>query len=630
MLELGTRTLLLDALRPPEGYRLDAAVGTTFSLDLQALLLPPLAFALLDWAADEDAGASPIALLEALRRNAERVTLFCQAGQIGVPRNYRSLLVYLESCVVEVTPPNRERIFHPKIWALAFVRDGEPTQYRLLCLSRNLTFDRAWDTVLVLDGAKTTTGLAAVRRRNRPLQEFLRSLPGLATRSVDEETQDRVHGLADDLLEVGFAPPPNFSELAFHPMGLGGRSPKLRDDEDRMLVVSPFLTQGALTRLSSSNRRHVLISRQESLDAVGRAGLSGFETTYVLAPHAWAEFAAEGDGEALHGSDTTSAQEAVGESPDEELTGLHTKLFVAQRPNLVRVFTGSANATDAAFNGNVEFLVELTTNAWQVHIDRLLEPTHEQGTFRDLLEPYQPATDEAPPKSELQQVQRVLDRARRHLGSVSFTGVLSDLTDGYELRLCGESAALALDGLDSVLCWPVSLGAGSAVVPKFTDNGLTASFGRVSAESVTAFFGFELTARCGEATDTVRFVVNAELQGGPADRRERVLVDMLRSRSDVLRYLLFLLSEGGVEAQGVADALMGEPPPAPGDRPEGQWQLPLFESLIRTLAEDPRRLDHLAKVISDLQRTGRADELLPEGLDAVWGPIWLARQGLAP
>lgn len=630
MLEPGTRTLLLDALRPPEGYRLETAVGTTFSLDLHALLLPPLAFALFDWAADEDAGANPIALLEAVRRNAERMTLFCQAGQIGVPRNYRSLLVYLESCVVEVTPPDRERIFHPKMWALAFVRDDEPTQYRLLCLSRNLTFDRAWDTVLVLDGEKTTKGGAAIRRRNRPLQEFLRSLPGLATRSVDGEAQARVHALADDLLEVDFAPPPDYSDLAFHPMGLGGRPPKLREDEDRMLVVSPFLTQGALTRLSSSNRRHVLISRQESLDAVGRAGLSGFDSTYVLAPHAWAEFAAEDDGQALHASGTTSAHEAVGESPDEELTGLHAKLFVAQRPNRVRVFTGSANATDAAFSGNVEFLVELSTNAWKVHIDRLLEPGREEGSLRDILEAYQPTTEEAPPETDLQQVQRVLDRARRHLGSVRFTALLADLTDGYELRLRGNSDALGLDGVDRVLCWPVSLGAGSAVVPQTTENAIRAAFGKVSAESVTSFFGFELTGRCGEATDTVRFVVNAELQGGPDDRRERVLIDMLRSRSDVLRYLLFLLSEGGVEAHGLADALMGDPAPATGDRQDGQWQVPLFESLIRALAEDPRRLDHLAKVISDLQRTGRADELLPEGLDAVWGPIWLAREGLAP
>src|SRR5437764_1178797 len=42
------RRLLLDAVRPPEGYVLDFAVGTTYSLDLLALLTAPLAFTLLD------------------------------------------------------------------------------------------------------------------------------------------------------------------------------------------------------------------------------------------------------------------------------------------------------------------------------------------------------------------------------------------------------------------------------------------------------------------------------------------------------------------------------------------------------------------------------------------------------
>ena len=48
MLEPQSRTLLLDALKPPPDYKLDYAIGTTFTLDLVALLAAPLAFALLD------------------------------------------------------------------------------------------------------------------------------------------------------------------------------------------------------------------------------------------------------------------------------------------------------------------------------------------------------------------------------------------------------------------------------------------------------------------------------------------------------------------------------------------------------------------------------------------------------
>ena len=105
MLEPDTRELLLDLLRPPYGATLDRAVGTTFTLDLSALLVAPLAFAMFDWAVEDDGTPDPIAMLEALRRYAGRTTVFHQAGMIALP-SWQPLLVHLEQCVVPVTPPN--------------------------------------------------------------------------------------------------------------------------------------------------------------------------------------------------------------------------------------------------------------------------------------------------------------------------------------------------------------------------------------------------------------------------------------------------------------------------------------------------------------------------------------------
>ncbi len=48
MLDPEERLLLLDALRPPEDYRLSFAIGTTYSLDLLALLTAPLGFTLFE------------------------------------------------------------------------------------------------------------------------------------------------------------------------------------------------------------------------------------------------------------------------------------------------------------------------------------------------------------------------------------------------------------------------------------------------------------------------------------------------------------------------------------------------------------------------------------------------------
>lgn len=147
-----TRVLLTDALRPPAGYRVDVAVGTTYSLNLTAMLLAPLSFALFDQGNAHDIGAvDPIRLLEAVRRHADHTTVFCQAGGIHVPGNYRSILTFVEDSVLEVLPPHQGAIFHPKVWAIRFESSEGKRLHRVVILSRNLTLDRSWDTALVLD-----------------------------------------------------------------------------------------------------------------------------------------------------------------------------------------------------------------------------------------------------------------------------------------------------------------------------------------------------------------------------------------------------------------------------------------------------------------------------------------------
>src|SRR3954470_23238759 len=89
MLAPADRRLLLDVLAPPEGYTLDHAVGTTYTLDLVALLRVPLAATALPWpGAGGGRVDNPFALLTALRRNAGRISLFCHAGATRVPASH--------------------------------------------------------------------------------------------------------------------------------------------------------------------------------------------------------------------------------------------------------------------------------------------------------------------------------------------------------------------------------------------------------------------------------------------------------------------------------------------------------------------------------------------------------------
>lgn len=623
MLEPDVRELLLDALRPPDDCELVHAVGTTYSLDLQALLFAPLAFAMFDWALDDDGVPNPLALLESLRRYADRTTVFCQAGEIGVPPPKQPLLTYLEPCVVPVTPPDPHWIFHPKLWVLRFrPKDGDRDRYRLLCLTRNLTFDTAWDTACVLDGQPKRRGSDTLRQ-NAPLVAFLRALEQ-RTNTLNDGRRQALRDLADDIADVRFIPPDGFESVEFHPLGLADGGWPLPPQPRRTFVVSPFLTAGALGRLRGTEGTDVLISRQEMLDALGAKGLHGYET------FAFSEATSrldEADGDDA-GAPTPLIDEMRGDAIDAELHGLHAKLTVAEYDGQVRFFTGSANATDAAFDGNVEFLVELCPRKDSVDIASLLAQPKGITAFRDLIEPYRPAHDDPPEEGDAHAVARILDVARRTLGALPFVATLQEREDGsYQLDLRADAPVQLPEEVTEITCWPISRGHGHAVTFTLDANGLSAAFGAVAQEGITSFFGIALRATRGTASDEVRFVVNAELVGAPEGRAEQVITQVLTNRQDVLRYLLFLLADTSGGQAGLAELLGGEG--ASG----GEWGLdgdgmPLFETLMRTLAREPERLDHVAKLLDDLRDGDHAADLIPPELDAVWAPIWAARQEL--
>ena len=183
MLPPNQRELYLSALRPPPGFQLDRAIATTYSLDLITLLSLPLSFALLDITNDEGKLIrNPVALLHALRTYADRLTIFCHAGGIAVPAQRHPLYAHLEDAIIPVRKAGGA--FHPKIWVLRFTSAGEPVHYRFLCLSRNITGDPSWDTLLTLDGEVADRQRAFAK--NHPLADFLHALPNLAGDPVGE------------------------------------------------------------------------------------------------------------------------------------------------------------------------------------------------------------------------------------------------------------------------------------------------------------------------------------------------------------------------------------------------------------------------------------------------------------
>ena len=116
-----------DMLVPPVGYKVEFAIGTTYSLDLEALTGVPISLSL-SQEMDKGIMSNPIFLLEAIRKSTDQFVLFCEAGQIKVPQKGNFLYTQLENNVFEVALPN-EKSFHPKVWVIKYTNDEGKALY---------------------------------------------------------------------------------------------------------------------------------------------------------------------------------------------------------------------------------------------------------------------------------------------------------------------------------------------------------------------------------------------------------------------------------------------------------------------------------------------------------------------
>jgi hypothetical protein len=629
MLEPENRLLLLDALRPPPGFTFDRAVGTTFTLDLVALLITPVAFALFDVEAqDGGIAANPIAVLESVRRFSDRITVFTQAGEIKVPADFRAAYAYLERSIVQVKAPRPGGIFHPKVWVIRFAAPDGDVRLRFLCLSRNLTFDRSWDTVLRLDGHPTP----ARTDISRPIAEFVRSLPGMAIQPMSAERLAPVEELAALVETAEWENPSDGLQLVrMWPLGHNGAAAwPFAETSWRRLAMSPFAERSFLDRFMNPKRNDVLVSRAETLDALGAVNLAAVGRSFVLRDDAWGEQEAPEPPDQPFGTAGAAAgSEAPGGETAAELKGLHAKLFIVDQPTWSQIYTGSANATHAAFNVNVEFLVELRGRN-TIHGAEALVAAPDGKTigFGRLLALYE-APSEPVPTPEEEEAARALDSIAMRIGSLSFRADVGAAdADVYPLRLTatGDLRPLRPGSGETltVTVRPLSRGAGWAASPTLAGESFTAEW-RLSFEALTAFFAIDLRSTRGSIESRTSFVVRAQLTGEPPDRLQRLLARELKSRSDLVRLLLMLLGGTDPAFGDLVDVLTQQKIPGGEDARWAVGSEALLEPLMRTLARDPRRLDEIARLVQELARTEEGIALLPEGWLGVWSAIQAAR-----
>ncbi len=620
MLEPGRRQLYLEPLIPPAGYEVDLAVATTYSLDLVALLMAPVAMAFGSLDVEEDGLPDPVQALASLQKVARRMTVFCQQAQIAAPRQYSRLFAMLEPVVAEVQAPNGG-VFHPKTWLVRYRATDDPKErfYRLVVLSRNLTLDRAWDTMLAMDGWLTDTE----RNFREPLVDFVAALPDLCVTPLDGPRKDAIRALAAEMSRVWFERPHRVARKRYRPIGVGRYESLLTGWADRRLVISPFLSDATVCTLFEDVRDSVLISRAEALD-----GLSD-ETMDVLAGqqlYYWRDDRVEDEAAEDEATEDADAALTVTEpAAGETLHGLHAKVILTERGDKVRLTVGSANATDAAFGGhNVEFCVELRGDREDIGIDRVLPPADDgiggEASLRDMIVPYQ-RPDE--PERVDDTLQRRLDSVRRELASLQPSlRIVPAGEDRWDLVVeAGDTSGAAPEGAE-VECWPISLEREwNLQDASGLWQGDPVVFTGVSLATLTTFMLFEIKVE-DEAT---RFVMNLPLHGGtmPDQRQDRLLASLLEDSDGFLRYLLMLLWEDAdvdLEAIGVGGWRRSD------GHGWGVDALPLLEELVAAFSARPERLDEIDDLMRRLMATPEGSAIVPAEFAQLWRAFEEARQ----
>ncbi|WP_156119230.1 phospholipase D family protein [Modestobacter caceresii] len=559
-------------------------MATTFTLHLDTALSVPLSFLSRRLADSGD----PIALMEAVRAAADRLDVFHQAGMIAMPPSRSPIFSFLEPVLHAVRRPKAGHIFHPKLWALRYVADDDVSdvRMRLLVPSRNLTADRSWDLCLQLDGQLGPNPV----ERNSPVAELLTALPGMCLSTMPPDRIARLDALASDLQRTEWELPEHVDEVSFDVLGLGHFLAADFFVGHEHLVISPFCTDGGLATVTGGTPATV-VSRQETLDGLDRNALGEHET-FVLDPLT-SEMEDKGDG---------TDPRAIG------LTGLHAKCFILRYGRKAWIRVGSANATEAAFAGNVEILVSLVGSAAKLGVTDLFEA---ESSLRSILTEYSPqaAPDEDDAAGQLGDL--LID-----LASGDFTASVQSTDHGHLIQLQGPAIPTLPVGA-RVTVRPVTVPEFAAEVPP--EQLIDVTFGPMEVDQISAFVIITATTQDGVSASAV---VLADLVGAPMNRLDEIIARQVDTPEKFLRFLALLLGMGqpawtvGMEAVGSAGASA-----APAFEASG-----LLELLMRALVEHPGRLDDLARLVDRLGAYADRGSVLPDGFPEVWAVVDAVRR----
>lgn len=576
-------------IAPPDGYRLDFAVGTTYSLDLDALVGACIALSLSE-ETDSDLLKNPICLLEALRATGDKVALFCEGGQIHLPNNVTSLYILLEKMVFPVTTSSKRRnaaypSFHPKFWLIRYINKTGDVFYRVAVLSRNLTFDRSWDVCFCMDGKKEYE----ITEQNKPVSDFVSYLINQLPKSKNIGIKkNKMRSIAKELSYVEFTlDSKEFDDFEFVPVGISKeynseQAPlydMLENTFHEAMIISPFLSKSVIKDFNErskkiKNSELTLITRSSELSKLKPEDCSNIDI-YTLKD-------AVVDGETMISE----------EDSDIKKQDIHAKIYMLKKYSESCLYLGSLNASHNALFGNIEFMIKLYSRNRYLNLSVL-----KNNLFGEEEEcPFQHAYLQNDEREIEDETNKALDRVIKEINRLNSKAIIKKNDNLYDITL-------SFPRFESEFSVTVS----PLLSNKTAELSETILFEGMSLTQLSEFYKISVS----NGDKTVRRVITIPTDNMPDEREKAVVSGIVNDKGSFNRYIAFLLGDNIVLSALETNEAFGEGS-AKADvttRSQSDTLPSLYEKMLRTATTDPERFREIEYLLNTVDNDG----VIPDG-----------------
>lgn len=570
-----------EVLMPPVGYKLERAISTTYSLDLETLTAVSIALGLIE-DTDSELINNPISMLRALQKISDRIVVFCEAGKINLPSKPNALCLTLEKIVVPVTIPydkkiNRFPAFHPKTWLLEYSNEKSEKKYRFVVMSRNMTFDHSWDVACSMDGDASSSGEVSAE----PVVDFLKFLrKQLNKKLVNYSRQYRdVSYMIKTISNVSFHVENGFSECVVMPMGIGSGSYDMASDWlftdsfHELVVMSPFLTGSVIENFNDPGKTltgttRTLITRRSELPKIVGGKASNFDV-YVMKD------------DIIDGESSISD----GEEQSEQESGkqdIHAKIYVRKKYSTTDLYLGSMNASYAAINSNIEMMLRLRTRNSVLNGEKFLDDI--MGEDREgKKNPFELVSPEDISDANDTSLQDCVELLIKKICRIKMSATVASNDGKYDVHITADTA----NTVSGATIRPLRSYKESELIPEM-------DFRSLDMLQLSEFY--VVTATIDDCT--LERVIMIPTFGIPEGREAEIIKNVIKTRKQFIEYVAFILGDDYVQS-------FLENKKAAGGY--GEWDknsaLPaVYEKMLETSVSDPDRLgeiQHIIKVIEE-------------------------------